>query len=125
MGNLRELVESDLETTLEDSVAGFGLPIELIDPDGNEETVNGQVLYDTIIENPETGQEIVVPKPVVSIRRSSLSRIPKDGESWLVRIPETPAVEANKEDYLLERPSEGGRTIGYIRLYLMKAKQST
>ncbi len=124
MGNLRELAEADLETTLEDSVMGFGLPIVLIDPDGAEQTVNGQVLYETVIENPETGQEIIVPKPVVTVRRSSLDRIPIAGENWFVKIPSTPAVAAAKENYLLERPPEGGRSIGYIRLYLMKAEQS-
>jgi hypothetical protein len=82
------------------------------------------VLYDTRAEEPETGAEIVVHKPVVTLRRSSLDTIPGDGENWTVRIPETPIAGASMVDFALERPSEDGGAIGFIRLYLMRVVQS-
>jgi len=127
--NLREQVESDLAITLE---GDFKLPVILISPDGetqdksaNDPTADlvGQVLYDTLIQNPDTGAEMVVHKPVVTLRRSSLSRIPQSGEKWVVKIPTTPSYSAAKETFFLERPLEDGGAIGFIRLYLMRAIQ--
>lgn len=121
--SLREQVESDLSFTLE-SIGDWGLPVELIDPDGLVYQLNGQILYDTIVTDPETGGEIIVHKPVVTLRRSSLTRVPLSGEKWAVKIPIEPSLTANKVTFLLERPTEEGGSIGFIRLYLMKAKQS-
>jgi len=122
MTNLRELAEMDLADTLEDP-KNWGLPVVLKDPDGVEQNVNGQILYDTIVENPATGGEMIVHKPVVTVRRSSLSRVPVPGEKWSVQIPITPDPEADKVTYLLGRPSEDGGSLGFIRLYLIKAEQ--
>lgn len=129
--NLREQVESDLSFTLEGL---WGLPVELIDPDGNEITLTvsgaplvGQILYDVVKINPETGEEMIVNKPVVTLRRSSLSRVPEPGEKWFVRIPTSPSTTATKEDFIIDqtRPPEGGASIGFIRLYLRRAKESS
>ena len=95
MVNLRRLAEQDLETTLEGE---WGLPVILIDPEGNviskkTGTLNdltGQILYDTVKHDLDTGLPVVVNHPVVTVRRSSLSRVPKAGEKWLVRIPVSP-----------------------------------
>ena len=116
--NLREQAESDLSFTLE---GAFGLPVTLIAPDGSiQDNLTGQVLYDTIKVNPETGEEMVVNNPVVSLRRSSLDRIPLPGEKWIVKIPVDPSTTATLEDFIIDqtRPPEGGRSIGFIRLYL-------
>ena len=52
MVNLRELAESDLAISLE---GDFGLPVELIDPDGVKyDSVNGQILYDQVRADPAT-----------------------------------------------------------------------
>lgn len=132
MGNLRELVESDLAYTLEDP-EGFGLPVILIAPNGttydksaNDEAADltGQILYDSLDVDPETGAEIIVHKPVVTLRRSSLEVIPGPNEKWVVKIPTTPSYNAEKESFYLERPTEHGGAIGFIRLYLMAIKQS-
>ena len=129
--NLRVLAESDLKTTLE---GDWGLPVILISPDGvqqdksaNDPTADltGQVLYDTLVQNPDTGSEMVAHKPVVTLRISSLNRVPQQGESWIVKIPTIPNPAATKEDFFLERPTEDGSSIGFIRLYLMRAKQVT
>jgi len=127
---LREIIESDLGQTLESE---FGLPVVLIDPDGGiqENSANdnltplvGQILYDTRLENPETGQEIIVHKPVVTLRRTSLNRIPLPGEKWVVKIPIVPKFDAEKISFSLEAPTEDGGAIGFIRLYLMELDQS-
>ena len=131
MGDLREKHESKLAITLE---GRYGLPVELTDPDGvtqlyskNDPTalLQGQVLYDTSEENPETGETVVLPNPIVTLRRSSLDRIPLDGEAWLVRIPNEPRADAPKESYVVaDLPPENGRSLGIIRLYLTKPTQS-
>jgi hypothetical protein len=127
--SLRVLAESDLYRTLEHA-DDWGLPVELIDPDGVEykksanhpdEDLKGQVLYDTTEVQPETGLDMIVHKPVVTLRRSSLARIPLPGEKWAVRIPETPDPTAAKTLHMVERAPEEGKAIGFIRLYLTKA----
>jgi len=128
--NLRRRVERDLSFSLE---GAWGLPVILIAPDG--ETIDtsensgtqlkGQVLFDTIQVNPDTGDDMVVGNPIVTLRRSSLSRIPQPGENWIVKIPPEANSENPTEDYVLTstRAPEGGKSIGIIRLYLRKAVQ--
>lgn len=119
--NLRVLVESHLATTLE---GHWGLPVILIDPTGETHgPYQGQVLYDTTSVDPETGMEIIVHKPVVTLRISSLAVVPQSNEKWIVQIPITPDPAANKKSFALERPSEDGCSIGFIRLYLMETQQ--
>jgi hypothetical protein len=131
MVNLREQAESDLATTLE---GDFGLPVELTDPDGviyttktgSTDLLMGQILYDQVRVDPATLGQMVVNNPIVSLRRSSLVRIPLAGETWHVRIPITPSLTAEKVDFLIDtdQPPEGGASIGFIKLYLKKAVQS-
>ena len=119
MINLRELAESDLQYTLE---GDFRLPVVLIDPEGvkqkikkgSTEPLTGQIIYDTREENTETGQEIIVHKPMVAIRRTSLERIPIPGEKWVVKIPIVPVFNTPEEDmvsFSWEDPSEGRGTM--------------
>ena len=122
--NLRERTEQDLAYSLE---GDWALPVTLISPDGETQAdIGGQVLYDTVRVNPDTGEDMVVNKPVVSLRRSSLDRVPVEGEKWIVKIPLDPRTDAALADFMLDptRPPEGGRSIGFIRLYLRKVIQS-
>lgn len=130
MINLRELAESDLATTIEGETS---LPVELVCSDGTvqsmskndpENHLSGQVLFDRAVEDPETGAEVIVRKPVVTLRRSSLDRIPMAGERWIVKIPETPSTSATLVSHRLERPPQGGGSIGTIRLYVVKIAQT-
>ena len=132
MVNLREQAELDLGKTLE---GVFGLPVILIDPDGNIQSksandpdadLTGQVLYDTVKTSPDTGEDVVVNNPIVVLRRSSLDRVPAPNENWVVKIPVSPSVTAEKEDFIISptRPPEGGTSIGFIRLYLQRIEQS-
>jgi hypothetical protein len=130
--NLRQRAEQDLGKTLEGE---FSLPVVLIGPDGitydtSENTgdpLTGQIIYDTLIDNPQniSGEQIVVSKPVVSLRRSSLARVPLAGEKWIVQIPVDPTAGAPVGNFQFNptRPPEGGRTLGFIRLYLTRLVQ--
>jgi hypothetical protein len=121
--SLRAQAEADLAVTLEDA-AGFGLPVVLIDPDGATHAVNGQVLYDSI-ETTAEGLSVIVHKPVVTVRRSSLPRVPlpTDSPRWACRVPTSPVAGAALGTFLVERPEESGGSLGFVRLYLAKAEQ--
>lgn len=128
--NLRETVESDLLESLE---GDYWLPVVLIDPEGviyntsaNDPTkdLGGQVLYDSLESDMESGMDLIVHKPVVTLRLSSLERVPLSGERWGVKIPITPSTTADLKTFLMERPTEPQNSIGFIRLYLMEMDQS-
>jgi hypothetical protein len=134
--NLREQMERDLEITLEKD---WGLLVELTGPDGikittsanspdplNPLPLKGMVMYTTVRLNPETAEEVIANKPVVVLRRSSLSRIPQDGENWFVKFPKDPSLTADLQNFALslDRATEGGRSLGFIRLYPTKVVQS-
>ena len=128
---LRADIEADLEETLE-SLDDFGIAVTLIDPEGvvyntsaNDATLplSGQVLYDTIAQD-EDGNEVIDHCPVVTLRRSSLTRVPQQGENWAVQIPITPLSGADKVTHMLERAKTGGGSIGFVRLYLRQTEQS-
>lgn len=108
--------------------------IELIDPDGNKYDIDNetgqtlkavQILSDYRRIDPMTGETIVITEPIVVMARSSLSRIPQAGEIWSIKIQLDPQSET-LENYLLtgDRSPEGGRSLGLIRLYPIKAEQS-
>lgn len=131
MENLRESLESDLFELLEGE---WGMRVVLISPDGivqdkrsgTDKPLVGQVIYDTIHTNPTTGEVLVVGDPAVSLRITSLDRVPKSGEKWFVKVPESPAKGAPLVDYVLTdtRAPEDGKSVGYIRLYPQKVMQS-
>ena len=131
MANLRVLAEKDLEVSLE---GDFGMRVNLIAPDGVKDTttrdgrpLTGQVLFDISREGESGGLigAITVNTPVVSLRRSSLRRVPEAGENWIVEIPESPVEGAPFVQYCFSftRPPEGGASIGFIRLYLQRIEQ--
>jgi hypothetical protein len=131
MPKLRELAEKDLSLSLE---GDWGVPVALLSPDGVWQRTGpdgllplcGQVLYDIKRLNPDTGESVVVPTPVVSLRRSSLIRVPQPGEGWLVEIPSAPVAGAPIVQYTFSpmRAPEGGGSIGFIRLYLQEVEQT-
>lgn len=108
--------------------------VELTDPDGikyDTDNVTGeilkavQILYDFQKFDPNTGEMVTVNEPVVSMARSSLARVPEAGERWHIRIP-IDTGSTTLVDFVLSatRPPEGGRSLGFIRLYPQKAKQT-
>jgi len=124
--NLREDIEAGLALTLEDP-DGYGLPVILIDPDGVEyDDIEGQIVYESISTD-EAGNEVIDHRPVVTVRRSSLVRVPlaTDAPLWACRIPITPSRTATKGTFLIEQPAEDGGSIGYISFRLTRAEQSS
>lgn len=129
--NLRVQHESMLKITVEGL---FSLPVILVAPDGviqdksaNDPTddLSGQVLFDYKKFDPETGAEVIVNSPVVTLRRTSLNRIPVAGETWKIKMPVVPDPNGVKETFIVKgRPPEGGRSLGIIRLYPSKPVQS-
>ena len=121
--NLRALAESHLSVTLE---GAWAIEVDLIGPSGAKQLgLKAQVLYDRTEENPATGQPVIVNEPVVVLRHSSLTVVPKTNEKWLIRMPVSPVAGAEKEDFVLDpsRAVEGGRSIGFIRIYPKKVRQ--
>ena len=128
--NLREHIATNgLKASIE---GNFGLSVVLIDPDGdtidtNEDgnTLKGQVLYDRIGEDPETGDEIVVKEISVSLRKSALSRVPQAGETWKISFPLDPADPNTLTTHLLTKnkaPVTGG-SIGFIKYFPAEVDQ--
>jgi hypothetical protein len=123
----------DWESDLGDTIEGeFGVPVTLLTPDGKTvtTTVDGRPLLGKVRwmqpeVNPETGLAVAVPNPVVTLRRSSLSRVPATGENWAVIIPSGPRPDAAPSTYALDASYavEGGQTLGKVRLPLVAAKQ--
>jgi hypothetical protein len=123
----------DWESDLGDTIEGeFGVPVTLITPDGETvtKTVDGRPLLGKVRwsqpeVNPETGVAVAVDNPVVTLRRSSLSRVPATGENWFVIIPNGPRPDAVPAQFVLDDSYavEGGRTLGKVRLPLVAAKQ--
>jgi hypothetical protein len=128
MMSIPALAEADLRHTIE---GDFGIPVTLISPDGvrTDTATDGRPLVGKVRwSQPEInaeGMPVVVDNPVVTLRRSSLPREPKSREAWAVIIPSGPRADAPLAEYLLDKgyAVEGGRTLGKIRLPLVRVKQ--
>lgn len=125
MSNLRELAAADLKIL---NLKDWSLPIELFAPDGsliNTDNETGdelravQILYDRRKLDPDTGEEITVHEPIVTVAKSSLSRIPIPGEKWVIRMPISPRTGAPLETRQLssDRSIESGDSLDFVRLY--------
>lgn len=136
MVNLREQMERDLGFILEDYENGFGLPVILVAPDGTEQEfsandpdtprtipLTGRVAYARYEEDSDTGMPMRVRNPIVTLRKSSLDRIPLAGERWMVKIPEKPEVAAAKKTYYLEYAPRSGDSYQWIQLPLTEFLQ--
>jgi hypothetical protein len=120
----------DWESDLADTIEGeFGVPVTLVTPDGETVTTTvdgrplvGKVRWSWPNENPETGVAVAIENPVVTLRRSSLSRVPATGENWGIIIPRGPRSGDETELYTLDTSYavEGGRTLGKVRLPLVR-----
>lgn len=131
--NLRQKVNEDLQQSME-GLEEWGLPVELIAPDGTiydlkkdtQEKLTGQVLFNRVEFNPDTGEEYTIDDPLVTLRIASLPLVPAPGETWLVRIPESPDPNGALVTYSLTptKAAKFNRSLGYVILYLQKVEQS-
>jgi hypothetical protein len=133
MENLREQIELDLHDSMEGE---FGVSVELTSPDGKtqiysknnpDELLKGQVLYFSSREDPDTGETIVVNKPVVSLRKTSLNTIPGPDENWYIKMPISPEANAAIEKFVFTptRAAEHGTDIGFIRIYPQRVENDS
>ena len=126
-------MERDLGSLLE---GDFATPIELIAPDlatystsANDPQLplmaclgHGSMSVSASSRAADDLGTIVTESTVVTLRRSSLTRVPKTGEAWLVRIAVQPTANAPAETFVLGGPVEES-VLGIIRLTLTKAEQ--
>ena len=126
MINLPAIAESTLSTSLE---GVFGSEVVLTGPDGEQQTVRGQVTN----EFSRVGQDsrgishggrnsMTVYRSVVVLRRSSLSPVPENTEEWTCRVPIVPGGEPAQTLFVEEIP-DGSRTFGMLTLRLTRTKQ--
>jgi hypothetical protein len=127
-GEAWAMLEQDLAATLE---SDFAAPVALITPAGvlidtsaHGGPLLGRVQYDYVLEQPG-GERVVVNEPVVILRLSSLSVIPKAGENWAIQIPTSPS-DPTPRTFKLggSRAPEVAATIGFVRLFPQKAEQA-
>ena len=132
----RALMESELEDIVEGE---FSLPVILKSPTGETITTSknnpsrlltGMVLYDARKETAGAdGNPIIVREMVVVLRRTScptaLLNVPTNAR-WEIKIPLDPILSAPLGSYILEgsKAMEEGRTVGTVRFFPKKAKQS-
>jgi hypothetical protein len=119
--NLRAISEAALATTLEGL---WSAQVTLIGPLGAKQVVRGQVVHDTVKRDPATGAVIEVVKSAVSLRRSSLSPVPGDGENWAFFVPRDATDDSGTETMYMESAPVGGRTLGIIVFHLSNTRQS-
>lgn len=133
MINLRAEIEKDLKESIESE---WKMTVELTGPDGIKqlysknnplELLGGQVLYFTRSINPDTGEAIIVNSPCVTLRVSSLNRVPKSGEKWYIKFATSPESGATKESFVFTptKALEGGTDIGFIKIYPQRVTQDT
>lgn len=138
MGNLREKIERDLEQSLENYINGFGLPVILISPDGEIQEfsandpntprtipLTGRITFSRFDQDPTTGLPVRIDNPLVTLRISSLDRIPKAGENWVVKIPEKPQVDATKKTFFMEIAPRSGDSFQWIQIPLTELQQES
>jgi hypothetical protein len=124
MVNLREIAESDLAKTLE---GDFGQTTYLTAPDGSTFEAKGRIDYNTQDFDPDTGAPILVQASSVTYRKSTLAQVPAAGENWFIKIPESPVAGASLLNRAMSktRAPANGDSIGFIRIFLQEADQST
>jgi hypothetical protein len=111
----------------------FSTPCVLIAPDGTRydtdtesNSLTCQLLSGRVSQSPDSGEEMVVFRPVATFYRGLLPRIPQDGEKWSLEAPldpESPTVTTLMA-FDGSKAIEGGRSLATIRIYLSQVAQS-
>ncbi len=129
MTPLRATIEGDLSDTLEGEFASVdesdtGL-ITLTDPTTGAvyADLRGRVQYDFKEVTP-SGEMIVVRDPMITLRLSSLPRVPQAGEKWAITFPPNPA-DPTPKMYMLggTRAPRLSASIGFIMLFPIQVVQ--
>lgn len=127
--NLRELAELDLSLTLEDSVNGFGFPVNVTDPSGNSKAMTGQTGDIGFEIDPNTGQLVSGRFAHISLRISSfdgLSGLPRgvadnSGNPWKFKFDD---INGNEHVFICQE-SMIDRTLGVVTCALEAYKEAS
>jgi hypothetical protein len=127
--NLRGMVERDLGVTIE---GDYGVPVVMTAPDGTiysastaATPIMGRLVYDHAEMTPN-GETVIVHNPCLTLRTSTLPRVPKTDEHWMFKVPLNMADQTKLALFFLDagHPPENGASIGFTRFYLTSAVQS-
>jgi len=111
----------------------FSTPCVLIAPDGTRydtdtesNSLTCQFLSGRVSQSPDSGEEMVVFRPVATFYRGLLTRIPADGEKWSLEAPLDPELPTATTLMAFDgsKAIEGGRSLATIRIYLSQVEQS-
>jgi len=104
----------------------FKADVILVDPEGVKYEAVCQFLSNRTSESPDSGEPMAVFTPIATFHRSSLVRIPENGEKWGMFAPLDPDVPdvLTFLSFDTSKTLEGGRSLGEIRVYLSEVQQS-
>lgn len=104
----------------------FKTEVTLIPPDGAPFAAVCQFLSNRTSESPDSGEPMAVFTPIATFHRSSLVRIPENGEIWGMLAPLDPDIPDVKTflSFDTSKTLEGGRSLGEIRIYFSEVQQS-
>ena len=131
MINLLELGAKD---NINHHVGGeFAVRFNCIGPDGvrhivdlNGKPLAGFIRWTHADLNTDTGEQVVVPTPVIWFPRSILEKVPATGQEWMFQIPSGPMEKEPSVWFAMDTASAvtGSRTQDLIRIVLVKAEQA-
>ena len=129
--SVRQLAERDLAVTLTGD--DYGVPVKIIGPDGLDystdtlgQPVRGRLVYDHAEVN-ELGLTVVIENPCLTLRVSTLRRVPVAGERWEFKVPLAITDFTGLVSLFLDndRPPVGGRSLGIRRYNLIAGTQAS
>jgi hypothetical protein len=129
MNRLLREIQKVTEEVIEKEV---GQKVVLLDDEGREydksalnpeNDLMGFLVSESLEYDINTGTEVLVDAPVLSLPLRALERIPQDGEKWIIRVQTSPFSE-DLTSFTLSGPPKNAKTIGYINLKLQIVGQN-
>ena len=122
------MIERDLAVTLE---GDYGDAATLVGPDGTVYATNtlgkpiaGRLVYDHAEVN-ANGETVIVHSPCLTLRTSTLPRVPQFNERWAFKIPKSVTDPTLSLFFLdADRPPVDSASIGFKKYYLVAGVQS-
>ena len=122
------MIERDLAVTLE---GDYGDAATLVGPDGTVYTTNtlgkpiaGRLVYDHAEVN-ANGETVIVHSPCLTLRTSTLPRVPAFNERWMIKVPKSVTDPTTSLFFLdADRPPVDSSSIGFRKYYLFSGVQS-
>ena len=123
------MIERDLAVTLE---GDYGVAVTLVDSDGTVYATNtlgkpimGRLVYDHAEVNAANGETVIVHSPCLTLRTSTLPRVPAFNERWMIKVPKSVTDPTASLFFLdADRPPVDSASIGFKKYYLVAGVQS-